>query len=109
LTMGSKAVAQTMDSGVGPYIYKKMMNRYKREEADAAAAGPGCGVVGGGGFKRPTGKWNSPWHGHHTTFNGHDYNLVYKPLYAPADGTVTAYALPGVETRRSHGGNGFRS
>lgn len=49
-------------------------------------------IVGGGGFKKPTGKWNSPWSGHYSTRNGHDYPLVYKPLYAPANGTITSHA-----------------
>lgn len=67
------------------------------------------GNVGGGGFKPPTGKWNSPWRGHYSTRNGHDYGLVNAPLFAPTSGTVQAKAIPGYESRVSHGGHGFRS
>ena len=109
LKMGSKAMAATADMGIGQAVYKRMVKRYKAEQDAKRAAAASNGVVGGGGFKRPTGKWNSPWNGHHTTGNGHDYNLSYKPLYAPADGKVTAHALPGYEPRAASGGNGFRS
>ena len=102
LQMGLKGMTDGVGTASGRYVARRM----KKEDADAAGAN---GVVGGGGFKKPTGTWNSPWKGHKVTNNGHDYNLRTEPLYAPRDGKVSTYALPGTEPRARHGGNGFRS
>lgn len=91
--VAAAAMGSMVATGIGHAMGRGITRGNKRAKArDAAASGPGGGTVGGGGYKKPNGKWNSPWNGHYTTGNGHDYGLVYKPIYAPRDGTLTTHA-----------------
>lgn len=85
------AMGAMVKTGIG-HAAKRGITKGNNAAKAAQADTGGPGKVGGGGFKKPTGVWNSPWNGHYSTNNGHDYGLADKPLYAPRNGTLTTHA-----------------
>lgn len=105
--------AQAVQRSAFPYAYAKWEDEARAIfAAMRGATSPGAG----GGFIQGSGGRHRPLRGGVLTQGLHPVNAldlgapVGTPVYAAADGTVSAsYDIPGHEPRAAHGGLGYRS